>query len=155
MNDKEKLEYKILSKEKAVQILQSRINTSSDAMLEAQQAANEEGKSSVGDKYETSRAMAQIDRDIHARQLETAQKELSFLQQVDINRFCNKVEIGAYVYSNQEKYFFLIGLGPVEINNEKVVFLSISSPIGKMFFGKKAGDKILFNNKEILIKEVF
>ena len=155
MNDKEKLEYKILSKEKAVQILQSRINTSSDAMLEAQQAANEEGKSSVGDKYETSRAMAQIDRDIHARQLETAQKELSFLQQVDINRFCNKVEVGAYVYSNQEKYFFLIGLGPVEIKNEKIVFLSISSPIGKTLLGKKAGDKVTFNGKEILIKEVF
>ena len=155
MNDKEKLEYKILSKEKAVQILQSRINTSSDAMLEAQQAANEEGKSSVGDKYETSRAMAQIDRDIHARQLETAQKELSFLQQVDINRFCNKVEVGAYVYSNQEKYFFLIGLGPVEIKNEKIVFLSISSPIGKILLGKKASDKVTFNGKEILIKEVF
>ena len=155
MNDKEKLEYKILSKEKAVQILQSRINTSSDAMLEAQQAANEEGKSSVGDKYETSRAMAQIDRDIHARQLETAQKELSFLQQVDINRFCNKVEVGAYVYSNQEKYFFLIGLGPVEIKNEKIVFLSISSPIGKTLLGKKAGDKVTFNGNEILIKEVF
>ena len=99
--------------------------------------------------------MAQIDRDIHARQLETAQKELSFLQQVDINRFCNKVEVGAYVYSNQEKYFFLIGLGPVEIKNEKIVFLSISSPIGKTLLGKKAGDKVTFNGNEILIKEVF
>lgn len=155
MNDKEKLMLKILLKEKAVQILQSRINTSSDAMLEAQKAANEEGKSSVGDKYETSRAMAQIDRDIHARQLETAQKELSFLQQLEINQFCNKVEVGAYVFSNQEKYFFLIGLGPVEINNEKIIFLSINSPIGKVFLGKKTGDKVTFNNKEILIKEVF
>ncbi len=155
MNDKEILELKNILKEKAAQILQSRINTSSNAMQEAQNAANEEGKSSVGDKYETSRALAQIDRDIHARQLETAQKELSYLQQVDMNHFCNKVEAGAYVYSNQEKYFFLIGLGPVEINNEKIVFLSISSPIGKIFFGKKAGDKIIFNNKEILIKEIF
>ncbi len=155
MNDKEKLDIKIRLKEKANQILQLRIQTSSVAMQEAQHAANEEGKSSVGDKYETSRAMAQIDRDIHARQLETAQKELSFLQQVDINQFCSMVEVGAYVHSNQEKYFFLIGLGPVEINNEKIIFLSISSPIGKIFLGKKAGDKVTFNDKELLIEEVF
>lgn len=155
MNDKEKLDLKIGLKQKAAKILQSRINTSLEAMQEAQQAANEEGKSSVGDKYETSRAMAQIDRDIHARQLETTQKELSFLQQVDINHFCNKVEVGAYVHSNQEKYFFLIGLGPLEINNEKIIFLSISSPIGKIFFGKNVGDKVTFNGKELLIKEVF
>ena len=155
MNDKEKLNLKIQLKEKAGQILQSRIYTSLNAMQEAQHAANEEGKSSVGDKYETSRAMAQIDRDIHARQLEIAQKELSFLQQVDINHFCNKVEVGAYVHSNQEKYFFLIGLGPLEIDNQKIVFLSINSPIGKIFLEKKVGDRIIFNGKEILINEVF
>ena len=155
MNDKEKLNLKIQLKEKAGQILQSRIYTSLNAMQEAQHAANEEGKSSVGDKYETSRAMAQIDRDIHARQLEIAQKELSFLQQVDINHFCNKVEVGAYVHSNQGKYFFLIGLGPLEIDNQKIVFLSINSPIGKIFLEKKVGDRVIFNGKEILINEVF
>ena len=43
-------------------------------MVNAQQAANEEGKSSAGDKYETGRAMMQIERDKAAQQLDEALK---------------------------------------------------------------------------------
>ncbi len=155
MNDIEKINLKNHLKERASQILHTRIETASKAMIEAQHAANEEGKSSVGDKYETSRAMAQIDRDIHARQLESAQKELSFLQQIDINLFCKQVEVGAYVDSDYGKYFFLIGLGPVDMDDEKIIFLSISSPIGKIFLGKKKGEDVTFNEKKISIREIF
>lgn len=155
MNDKGKISLKIKLKEKASEILQKRIETSSLAMNEAQLSANEEGKSSVGDKYETSRAMAQIDVDIHARQLEMAQKDLNFIQQVDVTFFSKKVEVGAVVDSGNGKYFFLTGLGLVELDQEKYFFLSINSPIGRAFLGKKVGDKVNFNGKEILIKELF
>jgi transcription elongation GreA/GreB family factor len=155
MNDKEKINLKNRLRNRAVEILHNRVETSTTAMSEAQLAANEEGKSSVGDKYETSRAMAQIDRDIHARQLESAQKELNFIQQVDVSLFCKHVEVGAYVDGEIEKYFFLTGLGPVDMEEGKIIFLSINSPIGKIFSGKKAGDKVNFNGREILIRDVF
>lgn len=155
MNDKEKIALKIKFKEIASEILQKRIDTSFTAMKEAQMSANEEGKSSVGDKYETSRAMAQIDRDIHARQLENAKRDLNFIHQVDVTMFYNQVEIGAFVDSGNGKYFFLTGLGLVEIGIEKIIFLSINSPIGRNFLGKKKGDKVNFNGMEILIKELF
>jgi hypothetical protein len=38
-------------------------------MESAQQSANSEEKSSAGDKYETSRAMGHLEKDMHARQL--------------------------------------------------------------------------------------
>ena len=155
MNEKEKTDLKKLLKDKAITILQERIHSSSQAMKEAQLAANDEGKSSVGDKYQTARAMAHIDRDIHARQLETAQKELAFIQKTDVSLFCKIIEVGAFVETNSGKYFFLLGLGPIEIVNEKIFFLSISSPIGKSFSGKEAGDMVIFNGKEFLIKNVF
>ena len=47
-------------------VVQQRIDTARHAMTAAQESANEEGKSSAGDKYETGRAMAQIERDRHA-----------------------------------------------------------------------------------------
>ncbi len=155
MNDKEKIALKVKLKEKASEILLKRIEASSLAMNEAQLSANEEGKSSVGDKYETSRAMAQIDVDIHARQLETAQKDLNFIHQVDVTLFYKQVEVGTLVDSENGKFFFLTGLGLVEIDREKYFFLSINSPIGRVFLGKKAGDKVKFNEKEILIKDLF
>ena len=155
MNDDEKIKLKTGLKKKAEEILHNRIETSSAAMSEAQSAANDEGKSSVGDKYETSRAMAQIDRDIHARQLESAQKDLSFIQQIDVTLFYNKVNVGACVESDNGKYFFLSGLGPVDFNTERIIFLSINSPLGKIFLGKTNGESINFNNREIKILDVF
>ena len=47
--------------------LDQRMQTSLDAMNAAQESANGESKSSAGDKYETSRAMGHLDRDMHAR----------------------------------------------------------------------------------------
>ncbi len=155
MNDEAKLKFKNQLKGKALEILHDRIDHAFTAMNAAQNSANEEDKSSVGDKYETGRAMAQNDRDIYARQLESGQKELSFVMSVDVNLFCKKVDLGAFVQTDTEKYFFLTGLGMVEFSNDKVFFLSITSPVGKLFQGKKAGEKFTFNKKEIFIKEVF
>jgi hypothetical protein len=155
MNEKEKIELKKALKQRAVDILHERIEASSIAMSEAQNAANDEGKSSVGDKYQTGRAMAHIDRDIHARQLDTAQKELSFIQKVDISLFCKKIDLGAFAETSEGNYFFLTGLGVIDFNNEKIFYLSINSPIGKNLSGKTADEKVSFNGKDILIKNVF
>ena len=53
-------------------------------MVNAQEAANEEGKSSVGDKYETGRAMMQIERDKAAQQLDEALKLKNIIDQISI-----------------------------------------------------------------------
>ncbi|MEO8210115.1 MAG: hypothetical protein ABI840_06110 [bacterium] len=155
MNDKENIEFKNALKQRALDILEDRIKASSSAMSEAQAAANDEGRSSVGDKHQTGRAMAHIDVEIHARQLDTAQKEFAFIQKVDVSHLNNKIEIGSYADTSEGKYFFLTGLGVNDFNNDKIFYLSISSPIGKVLVGKSAGEAIIFNDKEIKIKNVF
>jgi len=91
MNDGDKINLKNKLKQMVIEILHSRMEAASLAMREAQMAANEEGKSSMGDKYETSKAMAQIDRDIHARQRQSALKEINLVQQIDVSLFSGKV----------------------------------------------------------------
>ena len=54
------------------QYADSRIATARQAMSEAQTAANEESKSSIGDKYETGRSMMQIEGEKAAHQLAEA-----------------------------------------------------------------------------------
>ena len=51
-------------------------------MNDAQLSANEEGKSSAGDKYETGRAMMQIEREKAANQLEEALKLKRIIDQL-------------------------------------------------------------------------
>jgi transcription elongation GreA/GreB family factor len=155
MTDQDKIDRKIRLKTRALAILHERIEHALKAMNEAQRSANAEDKSSVGDKYQTGRAMAQNDRDIYARQLDQAQKEQAFAQQTDVSLFSGKVEPGAYMETETEKYFFLTGLGVVETDAGNVFFLSVSSPLGQALRDMRVGDRVVFNKKEMVIKELY
>jgi hypothetical protein len=63
-------------------IVEDRLATAQQAMDAAQQSANQEEKSSAGDKYETGRAMAQLERDKAATQVEENKKMLTVLRQI-------------------------------------------------------------------------
>jgi hypothetical protein len=155
MNDKQKIEFKNSLKEKALAILHERVDHAMAAMDEAQRAANSVEKSTVGDKHETSRSMALLDREIHARQLDAAQKDLALVQHLDVSLFSKNVQAGSFVEADNGNYFFLTGLGSLDTELGKVFFLSINSPIGKLFHEKKSGESVLFNGKTISIKTVF
>ena len=54
-------------------------------MNEAQASANSEEKSSAGDKYETSRALSHLDKDMHARLLFSNMKDIESLLSVNFD----------------------------------------------------------------------
>lgn len=139
----------------AIDHIMQRIGTARHAMENAQAAANEEDKSSVGDKYETSRAMGQIDSEMNARQLEEARRELALLQQIDIKPVADSISDGAVIVTENQTFFISTGIGILQYKKKPVVFISLSSPLGKAFANHCAGESITFNAKEYRIKEVY
>lgn len=139
----------------ALSLLQDRIDHAHTAMMNAQQAANEEGKSSVGDKYETARAMGQLDSEMNARQLEEAARELKRVQQIDVAELSPTVKEGCIVKTDRGNFFVGCGLGQHRFGDMMIFFISLSSPLGKLFANKKAAEEIPFNGQKYLIKEVF
>jgi len=138
----------------AKQVLSDRIQTAERAMKRAQEAAQGEEKSSAGDKYETARAMSQLERDMNARQLDQALKEMALLEKLDIQSK-STVMNGAAIKSTEQLYFIALGLGKVEFEGEACIFLSPSSPLGNEMMGKKSGDSVTWNGQTIAIVEVF
>jgi transcription elongation GreA/GreB family factor len=136
------------------QYIETRINTIQQAISEAQTAANEETKSSAGDKYETGRAMAQIDKDLNTKQLAEAQKIKNDLLKVDISSQTNFVHLGNVVKTNQGNYFIAISAGKIVIDNTTYFAVSPVSPIGSQLLKLKVNDKIIFNNKPLIINEI-
>jgi hypothetical protein len=63
-------------------LLDERMQVAWTAMEAAQESANDQGKSSMGDKYETSRSMGQLDRNMHARQYEQVRQERLILERI-------------------------------------------------------------------------
>ncbi|TNE82395.1 MAG: 3-oxoacyl-ACP synthase [Bacteroidetes bacterium] len=137
----------------AKQVLADRIQHAEKAMKRAQEAANSEEKSSAGDKYETARAMGQLERDMHARQLDQALKEMQMLERLPAASG-ESIQNGSLVQTSNGAYFLSIGLGKLEFGKENCILLSAASPLGKLFIGKKAGEEINWNKETITIEAI-
>jgi transcription elongation GreA/GreB family factor len=122
-----------------VNYVQNRIDTAMQAINAAQQAANEETKSSAGDKYETGRAMMQ--------QLNEAKKLMVALSQVACINTYTTVETGSLVITSNGNFYIAVGAGTLNLNGEQFFAVSPASPIGLRLKGLKPGDQFDLNNK--------
>ncbi|GAB3560137.1 GreA/GreB family elongation factor [Spirosoma fluminis] len=134
--------------------VEQRINTAKEAMEAAQESANTEEKSSAGDKYETGRAMAQLERDRHAQLLAEAMKLGQELGRINVDKVYESVQPGSLVITNRGQFFISISAGKLTLNNVLYFAISPASPIGTALTGKKAGDTVTFNNLSYQIAKV-
>lgn len=138
-----------MTKESIIDLLQQkleeRIATSWKAMQAAQESANEQSKSSAGDKYETGRSMGQLDRSMHARQYEQARQELLLLHKLRVQSEDDRSELvrwGSLVQGSAHDYIFLsISVGACMVEEKTVWTVSAATPLGKMLLGKQVGDR--------------
>jgi hypothetical protein len=155
LSPEEKIKFKQKLKEACVNLLLQRIDTASQAMLLAQESANDAEKSSAGDKYETARAMGQLDRDMNAKQLEEAKRELATLQSIDVTKQYEHITNGAFVVCSQHSFFVAIGLGTLTLDDKKIVVLSPKAPLAVLMNGKKTGNSFRLNETVFEITDVF
>jgi transcription elongation GreA/GreB family factor len=137
------------------QILEERMKDAETAMLSAQESANTNEKSSMGDKYETGREMSMQERDLHAKQLDALQKEYRKLKVIDVLGNFKKIETGALVQTETKWYWVAIALGQVKFEKGPVMVVSPLSPIAQQMIGKRANDFIEMNGKREQIIAVF
>jgi transcription elongation GreA/GreB family factor len=136
------------------QYVQQRIDTARQAMEAAQEAANSESKSSAGDKYETGRAMAQLERDRNAQLLAGALQLERDLQQVMIDKTYESVQPGSIATTNLGVYFISIGAGKLLLDDTTYFAVSAGSPIAIALAGRKVGEVATFNKLTYEILEV-
>ncbi len=125
------------------------------AIDNAQEAANSEEKSSVGDKYETGRAMGHLQKDMFAKQQVENTKELDQLLKINTDSIYTTVQTGAFVKCTDYSFFIAAGLGKQVIDNQTVFFLSPYAPLARLLLHKKKGDHFSFNRMETEILEVY
>jgi transcription elongation GreA/GreB family factor len=149
------LVFKMKLKERCMRLIQDRMDSLRIAMNLAQDAANEETKSSAGDKYETSRAMGQLEKDMYARQLAETGKEMASLMSVDCSLIYTSISQGSFVRCENICYFILAGIGKIDFNGELVYVISPNAPVSKSLLGKLKDDFVIINKDKHQIKEIF
>ena len=137
-----------------MQYVESRIQTAQQAMHRAQEAANEEGKSSAGDKYETTRAMMQIERDKAAQQLDESLKLKRILQGIRTDVRVDKVSLGAVVLSDEINFYIAISVGKMQVEAKDFIAIAANAPVALALMGLKQEDTFLFNRKQHVVRAI-
>lgn len=150
MLNKENIHKQLLSEiENRIQSLKLILNE----MFEA--ASGTDAKSSAGDKHETGVAMAQLEQEKLTKQINELLKQQEILVRINPTIEHTKVGLGSLVQTNNGWYYFSVGIGTLNVENETVFALNPIAPIGEMLIGKSAGEKILFNGKTTEIVSVY
>jgi transcription elongation GreA/GreB family factor len=134
--------------------VRQRLDTITLALEDARQAAGEETKSSVGDKYETTRAMMQLEQEKLASQLAEAQRLQTVLDRIQPQKESATVVEGSLVHTGQGSYFVAISAGKVEIAGRSYFHISLASPMGEALVGRRAGEVAEFRGQGIAVLEV-
>lgn len=136
------------------QFLQTKIHETEIEIASLQASANEETKSSAGDKYETGRAMAQLEIEKLTGLLSDFKKQLQTLDHIHVDKEYESVQQGSLVTTNNGYFFVSVSAGELQIDGKKIFCLSINSPLGSRLKGLKQGDSFALNNRQFVIQSV-
>jgi hypothetical protein len=155
MTTQEKIQFKTRLKQTAVTLIGERVSNAKQAIDQAQQAANQEEKSSAGDKYETARAMGHLQKDMHSRQLAELVKELSVLHAVNTGTLYTAAGPGSFIQCAGIAFFIAAGMGKQIIEGQTILFLSPQAPLARLLQGRKIGEEFLFNQVKTIILDLY
>jgi transcription elongation GreA/GreB family factor len=136
------------------QMLEEALLETKQALAAMQESLTSETKSTAGDKYETGRAMVQIELQKLSAQHDKLSAQLQTLAKVDPQRACASVEFGSLVQTAQESYFFAIPAGKITVDGQVHYAISMASPIGSLLQGKTVGQSAAFQGRELRITGV-
>jgi hypothetical protein len=121
-----------------LRLLNQKIEELNSALNTATESANNETKSSAGDKHETSRAMMQIEQ-----------------EKLGITKISNQIAKGTLIKTDKGFLFLSIGLGKMIVDTETVFVVSPLSPLGLKLIGLKENDNAEMNGVTYTIEKLF
>ena len=125
-----------------------------EQLIAETRASNNDTKSSMGDKYETSREMLQQEINNLQIQLNEHFKSQKILKNINPNPH-KVVTLGSLVETEKGIFFIAVSLGELSFNQEKIFVISAESPLAKAMNGKKTGESFVVNNLSQIIKNIW
>ena len=135
-------------------IINEKINSLNDALKEITESANNESKSSAGDKHETGRAMMQIEQEKLGKQIIEWESQKNVLDKIDLAKKTNSISLGSLIRTDKGLFFIAANVGKIKINEKDVMVISMQSPLGVHFVKYKEVDEFEFNKVRYRILSV-
>ncbi len=125
-----------------------------ERLISETRTSNNDTKSSMGDKYETTREMVQQEINNLQVQLNENLRARNSLKTINTNLH-QKVGLGSLVETERGLFFIAVSLGEIILDKRKIFVISTESPLGKIVMGKKKGDQFSLNNSTQIIQNLW
>ncbi len=135
-------------------MLETKINGLQQQLNDLKESTANETKSTAGDKYETARAMLQIEQDNTRRQLQESLEQQSIFTAIDISINSNEIIRGSLVKTNKGYLFISVALGKIIVDGITIIALSPQSPLGKQLMSLRVNDITTINNIAYTIDDI-
>jgi len=131
-----------------IEVLQNQISSLSEG-------AQNDAKSSAGDKHETGLAMMHLEQEkLNAKLIEFLDMQQIALK-LSENKAVEKVVLGSIVKTNKAVFYLSVPIQPVNYKNMQVFCVSIHAPLIQSLLNKEVGGEVTFNNISHKILEIF
>ncbi len=137
-----------MNKSEILQIIEDKLSAKIDnleRLIAETRASNNETKSSMGDKFETSREMVQQEINTLQIQLNENRNARNSLNTINTNLH-QTIGLGSLVQTEKGFFYIAVSLGEIVCSEKKIFVISTESPLGKALFRKKKDDEIALNN---------
>lgn len=137
-----------MNKGEILSIIKTKISEkiqNSENLIAETRASSNDTKSSMGDKYETGREMLQQEINNLQRQLNETLNQQSIIQKINAEP-SSKVQNGALVKTNKGLFYIAASLGEIVSEGQKIMIVSVESPLVKAMFGKEIEETFTINN---------
>ncbi|MBS7332347.1 MAG: hypothetical protein KIG88_01965 [Weeksellaceae bacterium] len=138
--------------EKIVNVFDEKINYL-NALIDDLRSQNNDTKSSMGDKYETSREMMQQEITRIQNQLNEVLIQQDQFLKLGVKE--SKIIInGSYVETSMGNFLIGCSLGEIKFDDKKIFVLSNQTALAKVILGKSVNDTFQMNGKTFQINKV-
>lgn len=135
-------------------LLQDKIDVYRDMISGLADDAQNDAKSSAGDKHETALSMMHLEQEKLSAKLQEAITFKGVLGKIDITVESKKIVMGSLVKANGLQLFISAALPKVTIDGIAVLALSPQSPLGSQLIGKQIGDVVEVNGSKFVIEAI-
>ena len=135
-------------------VLQDKIDIYQDLILSLTEDAQNDAKSSAGDKHETTLSKLHIEQEKIANKLKEAIEQQAILSKLDITQVSNNVVLGSLVITNHLTVFICTALPKITVDNQTAFAISPQSPLGMQLMHKTVKAEFLVNKVNYKILEI-
>lgn len=142
-------------KEAVLAQLQKQITSIKEQIASLTEDAQNDAKSSAGDKHETGLAMMHLEQEKLSAKLRDLVKSETIVLKLPEEKQIDKVTLGSIVKTNKGIFYVSIAIPALKVQNQIVVCISPSAPLMKLLLNKTSEDEITFNSITYKILEIY